>query len=265
LDEAERALRATLEMFPASGDARWALAEAYERLDRPMDAIATLEDATRLTIVAGRSSLYWRIAELAHAYQRDNARVIPMVSRRTWLLLNDARAHTDMGMVYYRAGRMDEAMIELLMSSLLGYTDATMLSAMGQIHLGSGRLDLAETATRRAITLDPELPQPRYVLGRTLMRLGKNDEGMEQLTTFKRLQAAVFQMQWRIFERDKAVHRARSLAKSGRLVEAATAYEKAASLAPSTDLYEELAATYAKLGRTADQKRTLARIRVTQE
>jgi tetratricopeptide (TPR) repeat protein len=259
LGEAERVLRETIEVLPASGDARWALAQVYERLDRGPEAIDTLEAALPLTVMAGKSHLYWRIAQLAHGYRRDYPRVISVVSQRTWLVLNEPAAHKDLGMAYYRAGRMDEALTELAMAALLGQQDAEMLSAVGQIHLAAGRLDAAERATRRAVMLDGNLPQARYVLGSTLRRLGRVEDATRELNAFRRLQQAAFHQQQRTFEIDTTVHQARRLASAGRLDEAAAAYEKAGALGAAPAIYRELAAVYARLGRTADRARALAR------
>ena len=261
LEDAERVLREAIAAFPTSGDARWALAGVYERLDRVPDAVATLESATALTIIAGRSQLYWRIAELAHAYWRDNERVIAMISQRTWLVLNAPQAHKDLGMAYYRAGRNEEALAELLMATLMRYEDAEMLGAMGQIHLAAGRLALAASTTRKAVAMDPDLAQARYVLGSTLQRLGQTDQAAEQLAAFKRLQAAALEEQRRGFQIDSTVQQARQLAKSGRLVEAAAAYEKAGSLGAGAYAWRELAAVYAKLRRPDDRARALAKAR----
>jgi tetratricopeptide (TPR) repeat protein len=200
LDDAVRALRETIEILPASGDARWALADVYERLDRGTDAVASLEAAAALTVMAGKAHLYWRIAQLAHGYWRDFPRVIAMVSRRTWLVLNEPHAHKDLGMAYERAGRADEALTELLMATLLGYEDGEMLGAMGQIHLAAGRLDMAEATLQRAVTLAPDLPQARYALGSTLRRLGRIEEATQQFDAYRRLQAAAFEAQRRAFE-----------------------------------------------------------------
>ena len=206
LNDAERVLRETLEILPASGEARWALADLYERLDRGMDAVASLEAAASLTVVAGKAHLYWRIAQLAHGYWRDFPRVIAVVSRRTWLLLNEPHAHKDLGMAYQRAGRDEDALAELLMATLLGLEDGETLGAMGQIQLAAGRLDAAEATLRRAVALAPGLPQPRYALGTTLRRLGRIDEANQQLDTFRRLQTDAFEAERRKFESDAAAH-----------------------------------------------------------
>lgn len=200
LQDAERVLRETIAALPASGDARWALADVYDRLDRGKDAEAALEPATSLTVVAGKAQLYWRIAQLAHLYRRDYARVIDLTAQRAWLLLNEPHAHKDLGMAHYRAGHEDAALVELLMATLLGLEDGEMLGAMGQLHLAAERLDLAERALRRAVALAPDLPQPHYTLGMTLRRLDRAKEADEELATFKRLQAAALDKQRREFE-----------------------------------------------------------------
>ena len=200
LQDAERVLRETIAALPASGDARWALADVYERLDRGKDAEEALGPATSLTVVAGKAQLYWRIAQLAHLYRRDYARVIDLTAQRAWLLLNEPHAHKDLGMAHYRAGHEDAALVELLMATLLGLEDGETLGAIGQLHLAAERLDLAERTLRRAIALAPDLPHPHYALGMTLRRLDKLKEADEELTTFKRLQAAALDKQRREFE-----------------------------------------------------------------
>ena len=103
-------------------------------------------------------------------------------------------------MALYRAGREQAALVELLMATLLGLEDGEMLGAIGQLHLASERLDMAERTLRRAVALAPDLPQPHYALGMTLRRLDKLKEADEELATFKRLQAAELDKQRREFE-----------------------------------------------------------------
>jgi len=202
LDDAARVLRDTIVSLPASGSARWALSDVYERLERGPDAITVLDEATLLTVVAGKSQLYWRIAQLAHGYRRDYAHVIDVLSRRARLIPNEPHAHKDLGLAHARAGRDDEALVELRMAMLLGLEDAEMLATIGQAHVNAARYDAAEAPLRRAIALDPNLAQPRYALGITLQRLNRRDEATEQLEAFQRLQQAAFEAQRRKFEED---------------------------------------------------------------
>ena len=202
LEEAERALRDAIAALPASGDARWALADVYERQDRGAEAIRVLEESTALIVVAGKVHLYWRIAELAHLLHRDHRRVIEILTRRMRLVPNEPHAHKDLGLAYSRAGRDNEALLELLMTRLLGYEDAEMLTAIGQIHLNQSRLQQAEAALARAVSLDPAFAQARYALGRTLQRLGRAAEAVEQLNAFDRLRAAALEEQRLKYERE---------------------------------------------------------------
>jgi Flp pilus assembly protein TadD len=92
--------------------------------------------------------------------------------------------------------------LELLMTRLLGYEDAELLTASGQIHLTEDRLDRAEADLRRAVSLDPAFAQARYALGRALQRLGRDTEAVEQLTAFDRLRAAALEEQRLKYERE---------------------------------------------------------------
>jgi tetratricopeptide (TPR) repeat protein len=207
LDEAERVLRDAIVHLPASGEARWALAEVYERLDRGADAIRLLEEAASLIVVAGKAHLYWRIAEMAHGYHRDHARVIDVLTRRIRLVPNEPIAHKALGLAYSRAGRDEEALLELLMATLLGHEDAEMLTAIGQIHLrqncpASACLGRAEAALARAVALDPGFAEARYALARTLQRLGRTAEAAGHLEAFDKLRQKAFDDQRRTFERE---------------------------------------------------------------
>jgi Flp pilus assembly protein TadD len=204
LEDAERVLTEAIARVPRSGEARWALSLVYERLDRGAEAIRLLEDAASLIVVAGKTHLYWRIAQMAHGYHRDHARVITVLTRRVHLVPNEPHAHKDLGLAYSRAGRDDEALLELLMAALLGHEDAEMLTAIGQIHLNQNRLDRAAAALERAVALDPDSSVARYALARTLQRLGRTAEAAAQLAAFDRLRAKAFDEQRQKYEREAA-------------------------------------------------------------
>ena len=198
--DAERVLRETITMLPKSAGARWALASVYERLNRGVEAIATLEEAAALTVVVGKAALYWRIAELAHRHQ-DYDRVVTALTHRVRLLPNEGHAHKDVGLAFGRLGRSDEALIELLMATLLGVEDAETLVAIGQIHLGAERFDAAERVLRVAVAQDPRNAQAHYAMGMTLTRTGRADEAKLHLDEFRRLRAEVLAEQQRQLEK----------------------------------------------------------------
>jgi tetratricopeptide (TPR) repeat protein len=207
LEDAERVLKEAIARLPRSGEARWALSLVYERLDRGADAIRVLEESASLLVVAGKSHLYWRIAQMAHGYHRDHARVIAVLTARVRLVPNEPHAHKDLGLAYSRAGRDDEALLELLMAALLGHEDAEMLTAIGQIHLNQNRLDRAAAALARAVALEPDSSVAHYLFARTLQRLGRTAEADAHLSAFDRLRAKAFEEQRQQFEREATAPR----------------------------------------------------------
>lgn len=289
--DAERALRDTIAMLPASGEARWALANLYDKNGRGPDAVRELEAAASLTVMAGKGALYWRIAEISHVHQ-DYERVASALSRRARLMPNEPIAHKDLGLAYNRMGRQDQALVELVMASLLGVEDAETLGVMGQLHLNAGRYTTAEAVLRRAVALQPDAAQPRYALGSTLLRLGKTEEAKAQLAEFQRLRAAALDEQRRTFEIETLIHEAdlhtgagrhdqavavwrtivereprrpdrlvglaSALARIEQLDDAVRYLEEAVALGADVEVYRQLAAVYAKLGRADDSARALA-------
>jgi tetratricopeptide (TPR) repeat protein len=186
LSDAEHVLRQTIEAVPASAVARWALAVVYDLQNRGVDALSTLEEVVALPIVAGKAAVHWRIAQLANRHQQHE-QVIAALAQRARLLPDEPEAHKDLGFAFFRIGRPDEALTELLMALSLGGEDAATVSAIGRIHLDAERFDAAERNLRRAVALSPANAQARYALGNTLIRMGKTAEGMQHLKEFDRL------------------------------------------------------------------------------
>lgn len=201
IDEAERVLLDTIQLLPASGRAHWALADLYELTGRGIDAVDALEQASTLTMMAGKTALLWRLANLAHEVL-DEERFVSVLTRRTRLMRNDPFAHRSLGLAYHRAGRDVEALVELLVTSRLGQEDAQTVAVMGRIHLNAGRLTTAESVLRRAVAMAPESAEARYALGRTLLRLGQDEEGQQHLAEFQRLQETSIEQRRQKFENE---------------------------------------------------------------
>jgi tetratricopeptide (TPR) repeat protein len=197
LDEAADSLRETLVQIPRSTEARWMLANIMEGLGA--DAAGEWQAAADLPVIAGKADLYRRAAEVCDRHQQVDC-VVELLRRRVRLDPNDASAHRQLGLVLSRLGHTELGFAELAMADLLGGADAESLAAIGQLHLEAGRFPEAERATRRAIALQGDRHDARYVLGQTLLRQGRMAEAREQLEVFRQLRNRAMEVQRRSFE-----------------------------------------------------------------
>jgi tetratricopeptide (TPR) repeat protein len=289
VERAEQVLMTLAQRLPQSTDVHSALADLYEGSEKGRNALHELEIAATFTVISGKGALYLRLADLEHRHL-EYERVIDPLTRRVRLDPNNARAHTDLGLAYTRVGKTSDALLELVVASLIGPDDAEALTAIGQIHFDAGSYPAAETVLRRAIGVSPVLVQARYLLGQTLDRLGRPDESREQLAEYDRLRAAANDDFRHAFEVDMFRQDARRAAAAGRTEEAVAAWQKAVDGEPKSasdrvalanalvragrpeaavgqleaasrlddtdrETYRQLAELYSKLGRVADSAR----------
>jgi tetratricopeptide (TPR) repeat protein len=286
VERAEQVLVSVAQKLPQSTEVHSALADLYEGSERGRNALHELEVAATFTVISGKGALYLRLADLEHRHL-EYERVIDPLTRRARLDPNNARAHTDLGLAFTRVGRTSDALVELVVASLIGPDDAEALTAIGQIHFDAGRYAAAETAVSRAITVRPALAQARYLLGQTLDRLGRPNESRVQLAEYDRLRAAANDNFRHEFEVDMLRKDARRTAADGRPEEAAAAWQKVVDREPKSvsdrvalanalvradrleaaveqleaasrlddsdrETYRQLAELYSKLGRASD-------------
>jgi Flp pilus assembly protein TadD len=288
LSDAEQTLRDAALAIPESGELRWLLADVIERAGRGLEAARAIEAAGSFTMLAGRAALYARAAELYDQHQ-DFEHQVGLLKERVWLDPNNAAVHKALGFAKSRLDKQEEALVELVMTDLLGGGDAPVLAAIGEGHRAAGRFEDAEAVLRRAVTLNPDYPQARYALGQALQRLGRTADAREQFDAYQRLRSRVMEDQRRAFEMDKLRAEARrdtasgrndlaaaalgklvdlvpeqpdlrlalaeALTLSGRLEDAVPHLQKAAALGAGLDAYRRLAEVYARLGRTEEAAR----------
>ena len=257
-DEAEQALHETIAALPASGEARWALAQLYIQSDRSLEAIAELEALSTFPTLAGRGQLDWLLAGLYRRHQ-DLEAMTRALSERARLDLNNPVVHKDLGLAHTLRGSRQQALAELLMTALFAPEDLETLSRIGQIHLDDGRYAEAEALLRRIVAREPDRARARFALGTTLLRLGRTEEGQEELAAFRRLSVSRLEEERQKIEFERLLRNAERSAGDGRFDEAIASLERAAALVDDDPLvYRLLASAYGKLGRTDDRARALA-------
>ena len=175
------------------------LANALEESGAAAGPAPEWQAAADLPVIAGKADLYRRAAEVGQRHQQFDC-VIELLRQRVRLDPNDASVHRQLGLGLSRLGRTELGFAELAMADLLGGADAESLAATGHLHLEAGRFPDAERATRRAIALQGDREDARYVLGQTLLRQGRMAEAKEQLEVFRQLRDRAMEVQRRTFD-----------------------------------------------------------------
>jgi tetratricopeptide (TPR) repeat protein len=112
--------------------------------------------------------------ELANAYWKSNQSSLSLPYYKEALRLNPhfSEARRSYAAALASAGRHSEAVTVLEAVALPASDDAAILNALGSAYLNSNRLDPAIAVLRRALRLDPDLPEIHVNLGTALSRRG---------------------------------------------------------------------------------------------
>ena len=195
LDDAARA-------FPKSGMAHWRLGRLQLALGDEAGALRSFETAVTLPSLGGTAHLYAAIGRIRHN-QLDLDGAVSAYSRRVGLASNDAAAHLDLADVYRAQDRLDEALAEYSIASVLDPASVRALASAAQVHSSAGRDDVAVKLLRKAVALDPAHLESRYALSRALLRLGSTEEARRELQVFEQLQQKAMQDERRRFEENQ--------------------------------------------------------------
>ena len=185
--DAATVLADTLAAMPESGRARYLLARTYQRQGNSGGAMEELGRAAALQPLLGLNSVWQSIGALRRS-QQDYDGAIEAFARRAALVPNDAAAHHELAEMYFRVGRLDEALAEHTVALMLDPRRADSYVGAAQVHLRAGRFAEAAAAARRATELSPDQKEARYVLATALLRLGRADDGNRELREYQRLQ-----------------------------------------------------------------------------
>ena len=199
---ARAALEDAIRAFPKSGMSHWMLGQVQLTLGDDAGALRSFQSAAALPSLAGAAHLYAAIGRIQHN-QLDLDGAASAYSKRVDLTPNDAAAHLDLGDVYRAQDRLDEALAEYSIASLLDATSVRALATAAQIHVAAGRDGSAVTLLRRAVALNPSHLEARYALSRALLRLGLDGEARRELEVFEQLQQKAMQDQRRQFQENQ--------------------------------------------------------------
>jgi tetratricopeptide (TPR) repeat protein len=161
--------------------------------------MAELARAAALAPLLGSNSVFQSLGALRRS-QQDYDGAIDAFSRRIALVPNHAFAHHELAEMYFRVGRLNEALAEHTVALMLDPRRADSYVGVAQVHLREGRFADAAAAATRATELSADHKEARYVLATALLRLGRADEGARALQEYQRLQAEATAQQSKRFE-----------------------------------------------------------------
>lgn len=185
-DAAVASLEETLAAIPSSGRARFALAELHREDGRYLETLAELERVVSHNPLLGRNSVHQTIGAL-HRAQLDLLQAVDAYVIRAALTPDDPAAHQDLGEVYLLLGDTAWAHAEFRIALLLEPSRLGALAGLSQVYLREGRHQDAAQASSQALAIDDRQREARYVYGTALLRLGRVEEGQQQLQAYRRL------------------------------------------------------------------------------
>ncbi|MFH1503014.1 MAG: tetratricopeptide repeat protein [Candidatus Eisenbacteria bacterium] len=108
----------------------------------------------------------------------DSERAVVLASRAVELSPESGIIRDTLGWAYFRAGRVDEAVLELGKAVELGETDPVILEHLGDALEAAGRIEEAIAAWQRALEEEPERGSARDKIARA--RAGVADTALEE-------------------------------------------------------------------------------------
>jgi arylsulfatase A-like enzyme/Flp pilus assembly protein TadD len=183
-DEAVAMLNSVIARRPQTADAYISLAHAYWEGGQPQMAISALEHA--LASGAPERDVRIRLGIYLAESHADSARAITLLEGMS---AEDVEALNGLGVAYGDAGRYDEAIrsfnkvLTLDATNGLAYQNLASMVLREALQPGSdtgraGKLQEAEAFARKAIEVDPLLPDAFTTLGVVLSTSGRKDEAI---------------------------------------------------------------------------------------
>lgn len=194
--EADALLSEAVRAHPDWATARLRIAQAAARARRVEEAIRAFGDAriaaAQLPEAEGRTARIADIDRQVGSLLTDEGRLEDARKAFESSILanpNSPDAHLGLGLVHSLASETERALGEYQRAVALGPRNATAHYRVAQANLALGHLEDALAASDRALALEPGHLESRFVRARTLIRLGRDREGREELALYRSQQA----------------------------------------------------------------------------
>ncbi|GEM_PF-2740575 len=171
---------------PGSAEAHLLLGQAYFRAQRKDDATQQFLAGFSLDPKAALPLESKDVDELmlvgnAHASLNQLDEALAVYQTVLQIQPDKAAAHTNIGVVYYQAGRFDDAVTELKKALEIDPKDAETQYMLGATYVQQNKLDDAEKAFNQSIQLKPDLAAAYTGLGNVYLARKNTDKAVSTL------------------------------------------------------------------------------------
>jgi tetratricopeptide (TPR) repeat protein len=197
--QAEAVLVLAVDAIPDSQLVQYRLGDLYANSGRMRRSLEGFERASELDGDIARDQVYMRVGNVQTVLaQFDKAES----AYRTALELNSASVETRLGLgnMYFRSNRFDDALIEYGRVALERPGTLAAHYRLAEVNLRLDRFEESIAAADKALEIDPQYRQARYLLGRALIRVGQSEAGQRELEEYRKLEARSQAREHRITE-----------------------------------------------------------------
>jgi tetratricopeptide (TPR) repeat protein len=195
------------------------------RQERWHEALARFEEALKSGVGKDEAVVWRSIGDVQlKLFERDKA--LEAYEKAVRIQPADARARLALGQFYLERNDLEKALPELRAAVEIDPKLTGAYASLGQAYRRRGDPASAVVTLKRAIEIFPADQTSRYILGQTLVAMGRRDEGREELDRYQRTQDQVSRA-------GANFEAAAALAKEGQLDRAGKLFREAVDLAPT--------------------------------
>jgi tetratricopeptide (TPR) repeat protein len=195
--EAETLLVRANQLFPASREVHFHLAQLYLVGEKTRKALEVFEELSRMKAAKGvdpetdrhqQSVVYQKIA-LIRARQSEFDEATSAYMKALELTPDSVETRLGLGDIYVRQGRAEEALAEYSRGTAMAPQNVAANFRVADAHLRLGHWNDAGAAAAKVLALEPNHLRAHYVQATVLVQIGQKEEGDRAFEQYRKLEA----------------------------------------------------------------------------